>query len=320
MVRYGCSDSSIQETTFHPDTIAAKEKQLAQAFIKQLAMPNDVSPCPICGSIQEEILFEKWQQVYVICPQTWSLRLAVLPNTNDWQQYFFSSDLAQYRASTSYQDFVAKMRREGWLNLIDWIEGRIRRYLGMKRYSIADFGSRIIGWINELKSAAFVDNLQVLEPLPPLKESLEEQTVSIVCLMDVLQRVTSPSDFLERVISKLSPGGLLVASCRSGSGFDILTLRGSSESVFPLDHICLPSPQGMRKLLENAGLEVLELITPGLLDTSLVNKAKNNIPQDQHFQRYLMQQPQSVQERFQSFLQQNNLSSHLRVVARKPQL
>ena len=112
----------------------------------------------------------------------------------------------------------------------------------------------------------------------------------------------------------------MLLTCRSGSGFDVLTLAGESESIFPLDHICLPSPQGMTLLLEESGFQLLELTTPGLLDVQLVSRADNKIPLHQHFQRYVRQFcDEKVLERLQGFLQQNNLSSHLRVVARKPE-
>ena len=143
-------------------------------------------------------------------------------------------------------------------------------------------------------------------------------SADIILLIDVLQREIDPLELLKRVAEKIQPGGILIATCRSGSGFDVLTLRGHSENIFPLDHIFLPSPQGMTHLFEDAGFEMLELTTPGLLDMKYVQKAGDNIPEDQYFLRYIVdQRNELLLERMQGFLQRNNLSSHLRCVARK---
>ena len=134
----------------------------------------------------------------------------------------------------------------------------------------------------------------------------------------MIQRAVRPQELLERISQKLRLGGLLIVSCRAGSGFDILTLREASESIFPLDHILLPSPKGIQVLLVQAGFDVLELTTPGLLDMKYVKRAKENIPKDQYFQRYIVEHgDEFFLERMQGFLQRNNLSSHLRCVARK---
>ena len=111
---------------------------------------------------------------------------------------------------------------------------------------------------------------------------------------------------------------MLVATCRAGSGFDVLTLRERAESIFPLDHLFLPSPRGIQQLLQQAGFEVLEITTPGLLDMQYIKIAAAHIPGDQFFQRYLLQMMDGpFFESMQGFLQRNNLSSHLRCVARR---
>jgi SAM-dependent methyltransferase len=206
-----------------------------------------------------------------------------------------------------------------WESQIGWIEGRVSRYLGNKKYKVVDWGSRAVGWLEILQTSSFVHELSVREPLPPVTESMGfDGRAEIVLLIDVLQREIHPQKLLEKVAQILKPGGLLIAACRSGSGFDVLTLRESSESIFPLDHILLPSPKGMGLLFAQAGLDMLELTTPGLLDMQYVQNAGERIPNDQYFLRYILEQGDTLLlERMQGFLQRNNLSSHLRCVARR---
>ena len=319
MIRYEFIDTSIKEKDIHPDSIFDTERDLAYQFVSSIDQPFDIQPCPVCGTPREEILFEKWGYQYAICPNTWSLSLTTLPTDKKIKDYFNRSDLAQFRASRNYQNVVSENRKDLWESQIGWIEGRISRYLGNEKYTVIDWGGKFVGWIEFLDTARFVNELVIQESLPPINNGPEHKDpVDIICLIDALQRETDPHKLLQRIAHKLKPGGLLIVSCRAGSGFDIVTLRENSESVFPLDHIFLPSPQGMQFLLEQTGFEVIELTTPGLMDMKYIQNVSEKIPKDQYFLRHIMSMgDELLLERMQGFLQRNNLSSHLRCVARK---
>ncbi|MBW1743619.1 MAG: methyltransferase domain-containing protein [Deltaproteobacteria bacterium] len=318
MIRYEFVDSSIREEDIHPDFIFDRERKLAHDFVTKIKVSGDIQPCPVCGTSRDEILFEKLGCQYAICPKTWAISLGSLPDEEVLLEYYHHSELFKFRASREYQDAVSQKRKDLWENQISWIEGRVSRHMGNDKYVVIDWGSRLIGWVDFVDTASFVDRLFVQEPLPPISESTDiDEKVDIVVLFNVLQRESQPQVLLKRIAQKLKPGGLLITSCRAGSGFDILTLRENSESIFPFDHIFLPSPKSMHLLLEQAGFVVLELTTPGFLDMKYVEKAKEDIPKDQHFQRYIMDQgDEFFSERMQGFLQRNNLSSLLNCVAK----
>ena len=104
------------------------------------------------------------------------------------------------------------------------------------------------------KQQILLKKLQFKIPLPPIAQQEPIfKSADIISLMDVLQRISNPQELLQNLLQNLRPGGLLIAVCRAGSGFDVLTLRENSESIFPLDHIYLPSPQGLKLLLEKSG-------------------------------------------------------------------
>lgn len=320
MIRFEFTDSSILEQDIHPHNVYDKELEIARLYFDALPeFSKNISPCPICGSGKREFFFAKWGFSYFLCPETWTVSLSSAPTKDFIDDYYKKSELAQYRASEGYQNLVTEKRRDLWESLVGWVEGRISRYLGYSKYLVADWGSRHIGWIQFLNTAAFIENLQVVEPLPPINEdSDQDEPFEIIFLLDVIQRERDPVSLLKRVWDKLKPGGILIASCRAGSGFDVLTLKERSSSIFPLDHITLPSPQGMEILLQKTGFEVLEITTPGLLDMKLIQNDIDKIPRDQFFLRYIFDQhDQLLLERMQGFLQRNNLSSHLRCVARK---
>ena len=319
MIRYEFLDLSIQKESIHPESIFENERDLAQTFVSRMQVGANIQACPVCGASRNEILFKKWGIPYAICGHCWSASLSISPDNQTIAEYFYRSKLSRLRASRDYQQNVTNNRRELWERQIGWMEGRIARYLGNPKYSVIDWGSKFVGWTDFLSTASFVETLDVEEPLPPiLRSEREKHEANIVCLMDVLQRISQPREEISKIHRALIPDGLLIATCRSGSGFDILTLREHSDSVFPLDHILLPSPKGMEILLEEAGFEVLEITTPGLFDMKYIQKAKANIPVDQYFARYMIDlDDDHILERMQGFLQRNNLSSHLRVVAKR---
>jgi hypothetical protein len=318
-MRYEFTDETIREDDIHPDAIFAEERKLAESFVKAAALSDRIEPCPICGAERAEILFEKWGAKYAICPASWTIGLGAAPNEQALRDYFHDSELASFRTSDSYQRTISDKRKELWEAQIGWIEGRVSRYLGNEKYVSLDWGSKFSGWLNYLRTAAFVKELYVSDALPPVLENgPRDAPADIAFLIDVIQREKRPGDLIRKVRARLNPGGLLIASCRAGSGFDVLTLRERSTSIFPFDHLLLPSPKGVRFLLEQSGFEVLEIVTPGLMDARYIQSAAEHIPKEQYFQRYIVGLgDEALLDRLQGFLQRNNLSSHLRCVARK---
>lgn len=104
-------------------------------------------------------------------------------------------------------------------------------------------------------------------------------------------------------------------------GFDLLTLGKLSNNIGGPNHLNYFHPDSLSYLLERCGFKVIEILTPGELDAELVRKKilageldVSNCP----FLKYiLVDQWGTTGEIFQHFLAQNNLSSHLWIVARK---
>lgn len=319
MIRYQDIDHSITQDNLHPDDLFHKELLLAKDFVAHAEPPKELDPCPMSGESRHEVFFEKWGLAYAFCPRTWNLSLGSIPSEDTLQRYFHDSELSRLRAAPEYQEHLSQRRHSLWQHQMEWIEGRIQRYLRKDKVDLINWGIKAQGWQALLQQAPWIRHYASVSPLPPVTDNDHGDSAEVVCLFDVIQRSGSPKQLLRDVADRLQPGGLLLASCRSGSGFDVLTLGGASDSIFPYDHVCLPSPAGMAELIRQTGLELLELTTPGMLDVQLVRAAEKELPQNRYFQRYLLEQgSQDLDERLQQFLQQNNLSSHLRIVARKP--
>ena len=115
--------------------------------------------------------------------------------------------------------------------------------------------------------------------------------------------------------------GLLLATTTLISGFDLQVLWDRSNSIFPPDRLNLLSVEGLTKLLERHGLNLLEFSTPGMFDVEIVRRAILSDPDADwpRFIRYLVEKrDENAFDALQEYLQRFRLSSFARVVGRKP--
>lgn len=316
MMRYEFNDENVQISNIRPTEIFNKELRLILDFIEENSISfQKIENCNITNNERKSIIFKKFGLPFALCPETWNISMAQYPSQALINSYYFESKLAQYRATEEYQNEVTFHRKEIWKAQMEWIEGRINRYVGHEKYSILDYGCKWTGWQELWANSSVAKSVFFSAPLPPIKAMEPKQKIDVVCLLDVLQRELLPNKLMSELHDSLNDKGLLILTVRSGTGFDILTLKENS-SVQPLDHINLPSPEGVQYLLENNGFEILEISTPGLLDVEYVEENSSHLEND--FIKYLFSKKNTnVKADFQHFLQRNNLSSYVRVVARR---
>jgi len=143
---------------------------------------------------------------------------------------------------------------------------------------------------------------------------------SFATAFEVLEHVFSPLDFIESARKLLVPGGILMLTTLTCDGWDIGELRGHHPSVCPPLHLNLLSMQGLRDLVARAGLELLEMSTPGRLDADILRNALAADPDApvSRFARRLSSAPQETLDAFQDFLRAHRMSSHAEILARRP--
>ncbi len=142
-----------------------------------------------------------------------------------------------------------------------------------------------------------------------------------VSAFEKLEHEYAPLAYLKAAWDMLAPGGLVFFTTRTITGFDLQTLWDKTPYIFVPEHLNLLSIEGISRLIERAGFDLVELSTPGQLDLQLVKHASEQDPSIRlsHFVRYLLEQRDSLAHAdFQAFLQKHRLSSHVRVAARKP--
>lgn len=303
------------------NSLNQKENEIAERLVMQLKEKEDKSgngaeSCVVCGSGHTMEFFEKWGVMYHRCKECNSIFVKTMPEI--LEEYKRNEDLTTLRTSPRYQAEESENRDIVWEELIDWVKFRSFRYMGRnKELDVIDYGNRYEGLVSKIKESDLCGRYELRESI--LHESGEDQVdqADIVLYFNKIQQSIRPLEDLKEAYSALKDDGLLFFSTRIGTGFDILTLKGEAK-IFPYEHVLLPSLDGLKMLLKEAGFKMLEYSTPGRKDIEYVCEHKDAIDPHNAFLKYMVESgDETVFSDFQRFLQKSGLSSHAQIVAKK---
>jgi SAM-dependent methyltransferase len=151
-----------------------------------------------------------------------------------------------------------------------------------------------------------------------------EVRASVVTSFEVFEHLHDPLAFVNSMANILVPGGVLIFTTLSVTGFDLQILWDQSKSISPPHHINFVSVPGFMRLIERCNLQLLDVITPGRLDIDIVRNMAQERP-DLELPRFVStmlrlaetaRYPNLLPD-FQKFLADTALSSHVCVIARK---
>ena len=292
--------------------------------------------CPSCRSEERSEAFQKLGMQYVQCGNCLTVYLSPAPPQELIDQYYREAESSKFWSQHLMKDTLRSREERIFKPRIDWISDIVSEYrdsppalvdINSKYGSYLEavarrgrFNSRFaVNPTSDLKEVCSRTHFQVMDkPLREIKEG--DVQGSVVTAFEVLERVFSTDDFLNCVNHVLPSRGLLFLTTMSISGFDLQVLWGQAKNIIPPDHINLLSIEGIVHLIERYGFEIIELSTPGQLDTEIVSHALEENPDiaPSRFVSYLMsKRDKQVHQDFQEFLQRHRLSSHVRVAARK---
>ena len=330
-------DEHLDEMEVHPPGLYQRLVDLCVASAKELLDQREhfiETACPACASPDREFAFEKHGYTFWSCQICATLFVSPRPSGSLLDWYLLQSPAATFRQSDEYREGMDQRVKELAVYRAEWISELCERAGGDGQQPVVDVETRSPEYLAQLQLRR-VGPLFAVKPLCSLPHSwtipgnavttindlaeLKGVKARLLAMFDVLEHQASPFDLMLAAHEALGPGGLLVITTRSGSGFDVQVLWEHA-TIFPLEHINLLSIEGVRRLLTRAGFEVLEASTPGQLDVQMIERVLHERPDAQvpRFLRYfLTHRDRYAKRRLQQFLQENLLSSHLRVVARK---
>lgn len=327
-------DSGLHDSIIRPQSLLNEFRRQsiedAKAFFGDASLLLDV-PCPACESDERRDAFEKEGFTYHTCGDCGSLYVSPRPSQEALTEYYREAKATTYRVE-HFQRETAEARRKHLLrSLSNWL-GRIVDERGdCHADTFVDIGTNSAVLFDEIRRLDLFDNLSTLNPLPGLDEELEAlniQTVSesllnagAITALQQIENQFSPFDFLKTAGDMLAINGLLFFTTRTISGFDLQMLWDKTPYIFVPEHLNLLSLEGIDHLVHRAGLDIIELSTPGQLDLELTAQASKADPTIKlpHFVEYLInQRDELAHSDFQAFLQKHRLSSHVRVAAFRP--
>ena len=294
--------------------------------------------CPACGETAHHAAFCKFGFEYVCCSSCGSLYTNPRPSRADLSDYYANGKAVKFWQSDFYRQ-TAESRRGRMFEPRAAQAAALADTHGISPEDVfLDVGAGYGIFCEVLAETRRFSDVVGVEPSPGLAgvcsgkgfkviaksaEELQpgEVAAGMASAFEVLEHVFDPREFLTGIGRVLSPGGILLFTTLSVSGFDMQILWEQSNSIFPPHHLNLLSVEGMRELVGRSGFQLVELSTPGKLDVDIVANAVSDdedleIPR---FMSYLLnQRDTSTREDLQTFLRTHLLSSHIRVVAKKP--
>jgi ribosomal protein S27E/SAM-dependent methyltransferase len=292
--------------------------------------------CPGCKTERCPTVFTKAEFAYARCPRCGSVFASPRPMAEALREFRRTSAAIRYWISRVETETV---RDRAWSIAYPravWIQAGADE-IHVQPKVLVDLDSKSALFIESITRAGTFERVVVAEPqvdpeplarLPGLVVEPSLATllarpaqVAAVSAQECLERDADPDRLIGDAMRLLAPGGLLFLTTLTWSGFDFQVLGGRASAILPPIHLNLLSLDGIRSLLTRHGFELLELSATGQLDTEIVVHAVAEDPTIElppFVDELIRRRDERVHRAFQQFLQEALLSSHVRVVARRP--
>ncbi|MGD8459941.1 MAG: class I SAM-dependent methyltransferase [Desulfobacterales bacterium] len=292
-------------------------------------------PCPACNSKKITEAFTKNQFKYKLCSECESLFLSPRPSQEMYADFYRHSDSVRFWSTDFYKQTAEarrlKIYRPRAERIVRWM--RQSNISSEKNKRFVDIGCGYGIFLEEMKRVDFFNQIMGIEPVNELAGICQKRGFQVfetyletvengllkadfATAFEVLEHVCDPQTFLAAAHRVLNTNGFLMLTTLTVSGFDIQILWEKSNSVHPPHHINLLSVEGIRRLVERCHLRLVDLRTPGELDIDIVRNAQREDPgiKIPRFINAIINSSEEVRARFQNFLKENLLSSHLQVI------
>jgi len=291
--------------------------------------------CPICGGDQRADELHRSGFTYVVCAGCETTYVSPRPSPSALERLYGDSDSSRYWVEHFFKP-VAEARRE--LIFRPRAEFVVQEFgVDLQDERIADIGAGFGLFLGELRSIWPNGSFTAIEPSPEMAgicreagfeviesvvEEVDERSggFGLVTLFELFEHVYDPYSMLRSIYGLLQPGGYVLMTTLSGLGFDIQTLWESSKSLSPPHHLNFANPFTVHQVFDRAGFEVVSVETPGQLDLDIVMNSLANDSLSRFWGVVDSRVPEEGKAEFQAWLKKYRLSSHLRVIARRPAL
>lgn len=330
----------MKEEDIRPKKIFNEYLELAEKDVESYFMnkPFYYVSCPACNEKNGLFKFRKYGFDYEECPNCGTLFVNPRPAPESFSEYYSNSPSVQYWATNFYKETESGRRELIIKPKAKMVRDYLEKYskLSQNNTAVIDIGAGYGVFCQEIDKL-LPENTEIIaiEPSIPLsKICIEKELKTIPKFIDeinvsdfngleiigaisfeLLEHLHNPELFIKKCYELISPGGLLIVTTLTWDGFDLQVLQDKSDSIHPPHHINFFTRKSLSSLLEKNGFEICELITPGKLDVDIVSKKAAEIKDP--FIKKIIESDQPAKDKFQIFLQEAKLSSHMMIIAKK---
>ncbi len=292
-------------------------------------------PCPACESNSYRVVFEKDGFRFVTCSKCETVFINPRPTFEILTEFYATSKSIKHWNDRIFPASEDSRRSQIFVPRAERVVELCRKYNTAAKV-LLDVGAGFGTFCEEIKKLAVFDRVITVEPSHDLAETcrgkgldviekpIEEvdlDKVSVITNFELIEHLYWPKDFLLACRRALHKGGLLILTTPNIKGFDLLVLGKLSNNIAGPNHLNYFHPKSLSHLLQCCSFEVIEVMTPGKLDAQLVRKkilsGELDVSSCPFLEYFLINQWETAGESFQHFLADNELSSHLWMVARK---
>lgn len=322
-------ESEIRNQDVLDQYLAMVEEDVKQLFDRS---KFELVSCPACGAENYKMEFEKSGFKYVTCKICGTLFANPRPTQEQLDVFYSKSDSTRFWVEDFFMPFSEARREKIFVPRATDFAKEFPEYRSKR---IGDIGAGFGLFLEELKKLWPESELYAIEPsvdmvkicedkglkvIPKMFEDLSEDDgkFDFLCSFELFEHLNKPKIFLEKANKALTMGGRMLITTLNGKGFDIQLLWEKHKNVNPPHHLNFINPGSMRIVLETSGFEVERITTPGKLDWDIVEKMIENGNADLgRWWDTVYEASEDAKAGLQQWVTSNNLSSHIRVVAKK---
>ncbi|SCY86764.1 class I SAM-dependent methyltransferase [Alkaliphilus peptidifermentans] len=332
----------MEENAIRPSEYREINRKLHDEDIEDLMSKRDefiYIDCPTCSESKERELFNKKGFRFVECNCCKTIFINPRPSVEMLTEFYANSRSMKYwnevifpQTENNRKNLIVKKRADRIIDLCNKYNNDLER--------IVDVGAGFGTFCEVIKDENIFKEVIAVEPSDPLAKTCLQKNIktfnmpiedvsifniSVMTCFEVIEHLFDPNDFLRGCHNKLNLGGLLFITTPNIEGFEMSMLMTLPEESYTPnlggpDHLNYFSPSSLTKLLENNKFEVLEILTPGELDVDIVRQKFESEEYDFSqvpIIKNILMEYKTLGVKFQQFLADNKLSSHMWAVARK---
>jgi len=278
-------------------------------------------------------IFKKKNFTYFQCMDTKIIFANPRPKPEILEKFYADAKSSRYWLNKFFLPKLKARRNKIIKPRVNFFSSNFKIY---KKKNILDIGAGSGTFLLELRKKWPKANLFALEPSKLMAKKCRDNNIKVfentiekmntaksqfdaITCFELFEHLYDPKHFLKKIYKLLNKDGIFYFTTLNGMGFDIQMLGKYSNSIYPPYHINFFNPKSIELLLKKIGFKILFVDTPGKLDLNIVEnnlsllKGKKKI-----FIEYISKNTsKKYKNQFQEYLQDNKLSSHMRVLAKK---